>query len=243
MKKNKESVVVYWSMCSDIENIDRVNMIWDQPKPLIPLLFADPKINKDSYISCSGMKNFFRNSFTLLHQVDSTIKFNIENNLIKLESGSGIPAWKSFETPAMDNRPRLTYDFSWIFFCEEDMIMEQLPPFLHNTSDRQGGVISTGSFNIAKWFRPINPDYIVWENSKELSVKKGDPAFYIRFLTDKKVILKQFEFSKELYDISYQILQHKNYFAKEPLETLYSRFTRSNRHKKVIKLIKDNLLE
>lgn len=241
MSKNKDSIIVYWSMYGAMDHVDRISMMWEPPTALVPTIPSNKKSNL--YISCSGMKNFFKNSFTVFHPADSKLKFRKENDLLIPEEVNGVPAWKFFDKMPLENMQRVSYDFSWIFFCEEDLTLELMPPFLHKTVDRSGGVVSAGSFNISKWFRPVNPDYLIWEDSKEISVKKGDPAFYLRFLTDKKVILKQFDFNQELYSVVDQILQHKNFFSREPLETLYNRFTRSNKHKKVLKLIKDNLLE
>lgn len=243
MSKDKDPITVYWSVYGEISNITRLNIAWNHPVKVISTLSKDTNPNKNEYLSCTGMKNFFKNSYTILHPIDSSINFQIDDGKLIPTSGTGFPAWKFFEESSIHNRPRLSYDCSWVFFSEEDLTMELLPPFLHDTADRSGGVVSTGSFNISKWFRPINPDYILWENAKSLSVRAGDPAFYIRFLTDRKIILKQFDLDYELYEIISQALQHKNFFPKESLEKLYDRFIKSNRHKKVIKLIKNNILE
>jgi hypothetical protein len=44
-----------------------------------------------------------------------------------------------------------------------------------------------GTFNIAKWYRPINYAFEIIDDSKPINIKRGDPLFYIRFLTDEKI--------------------------------------------------------
>ena len=54
----------------------------------------------------------------------------------------------------------------FIFFSEENVNLEILPPYLHKTELQNHGVISTGEFNISRWFRPINFEFLLWENEK-----------------------------------------------------------------------------
>ena len=66
---------------------------------------------------------------------------------------------------------------------------------------------------------------------------------YVQFLTDKKVILKRFEYTSELKSIADQLVNFKHVKPLQPLKNLYKLFVESKRNKLVSKLIKDNLLE
>jgi hypothetical protein len=203
---------------------------------------TDPK--KNGYLSCVAMKKHFKNAYTFLHPADSqVILTKTETGNMEVAHVIGLNAWVTRDEEILDGRYRVLYDYSWFFFCEEPLMIHLTPPYLHKTSDREGGVITAGSFDIGRWFRPLFLDYLVWGDSATITLKKDEPACYISFDTDRRVILKQFEATEELMYMSGQVAQHKEFFPNESLNVLYERFTRSHRHKRVAEIIKNNLLE
>jgi hypothetical protein len=236
MGKRSNEVVIYWSPLSvpAVESLSRLNMMWGKPVPLLTL------VKPGSYKKCSGAKNFFKNTFTFLNPLDVSI--SVDTNTWTYETN--LDAWmlRNGDVP-IQGEVAVDYDFSWLFFCEEPMTMKVTPPYLHNTLAQQYGTIASGHYDISKWFRAVGPAYLLWEGNNFLSIKKGDPSFYIEFLTEKKVILKQFESNEEINQMAKQTAQLKRVFPFESLETIYDRFINGNRHKRLLKLIKENLLD
>jgi hypothetical protein len=237
--ESQGTVTVYWAPLTAPGIQTSINLALTPPVPLRKLL-PTSKTNLDGYRQCPASTGMWANTYALLHPFTSTVNVvgPIDNPVI-LDTDNG--RWVG-QPNGLDGY-RVDYDYSWIFFCEEDLYIQQTPPFMHNTSDRDGGRIAAGAYNIARWFRPINISYLMWSNSSSITVTQNEPASYVQFHTEKKVILKQFEPNPELFSIVKQVNNHKEVFPLEPLAKLYHRFTRSNRDKLVLKLIKDNLLE
>ncbi len=209
--------------------------MWGPPMPLLTLL------ETGSYRKCSAATSFLKNTFTFLHPKTATISYQSKDN--NLTFSTDFDAWNIREDKPIDGRPGIDYDFRWVFFCEEPLLMKFTPPYLHNTSDRVTATIASGQFDISKWFRPVNPSYLLWKDQYSITVTKDEPAFYIEFFTDKKVIFKQFELDEKLEMIAYETANFSNFFPFESLLQRYVRFIKGNRHKRVLNLIKNNLLE
>ena len=236
---NKNTIIVYWSPIGFFDRITLLNLTLEPPIPIRTLL--PTSINKeDSYRACTAANNMWDKMFAIKHPKTSTVKLfgELLNPQIDFNEES---MW--IKQPSSFDGYRVTYDYSWIFFCEESLVVQQTPSFMHNTSDKMGGRIAAGEFDIGKWFRPLNIDYLLWPNSNSITVTKDEPIMYLKFYTNKKIILKQFEITPELINISNQISKFKTIMPMQPLTILYDRFIKSNRHKQIAKIIKENILE
>lgn len=233
----KDTVVVYWSPFSLPEWNNLVSMLWQEPKLVMQTL---PKPAKDPYQLCKAAHNIFKNTFVLTHPQSISATFsNVEETIVQ-SSDSRF----TINPPSMVGAHTVTLGTSsWIFFSEEDLEISMSPPFMHKTTDRDYGYIPAGKFNIAKWFRPLNLTYQLWGGVNKIEVKKDEPAMYLNFYTDKKVILKRFNLSEELYQIGIECSELKRSLPRMHLEMMYEAFTKSSRNKKILKLIKDNLLD
>jgi hypothetical protein len=199
--------------------------------------------NVASYHLCKSLQKLTKNMYVLTAPFDATavLSGNFDNSFIT----SNDSLWNN-RVGSMSGMYSIDYDFSWIFFSEEPVFIRQTPPYFHNTAVNKSGYVTSGSFEIDKWFRPINVTFNLWEGNNKISVIKGEPLFYADFQTEnnRPVILKQFELTQELYDYCYQAtILIKPFIPLESLDGLYSRFTRSNRDKKILKIIKENLLD
>lgn len=238
------TVDVYWGMHTAYTRQTLSNLLWKPPVPLSKLLpegSGGKEPSGGSYRKCSAGIEYWKNTYALLHPEDSTVKVGGDYNNPHIVEAD--PAYWFARPNALKEQYRVDLDFAWLFFAEEPVKIQQTPPFLHNTYDRKDGFVSAGEFDISQWFRPINLAYNLWNGSDSLSVKQDEPAVYLNFLTDKKVRLRRFELTPELDLLSQQIVQFKMLSPHEPLNKLYDRFIGSKRHKQVLKLIKDNLLD
>jgi hypothetical protein len=252
-RMSKKDLVVYWSPSYNKtpEDFDW-NMMYTDPVSLIPHLQEikdDETENIDSYLYCPAFKDAFRNTFQFSNSsIESTYAWNSE----ALDgAGAFLPVSKSYVDLQMPRKPTVKdtrmvqVALAWNFFCEEPLIMEVTPPFFSNSSHARAASIIPGRFDIGRWFRPVNADFQVWgEDTNEFSIKKDEPMFYVRFATDRRVVLKRFEITPEIYKIGTSILRTRNLFGGfRALESRYSDFVKSRTHKIVLKLIKESLLE
>lgn len=235
MVQKKDEVVIYWSpLTVPAPKLQtHVNLLWGPPVPVLPLL------EQGAYRKCTAANDSLKNTYTFLHPKDVVITYDVNTK----QFSSDFDGWYVRPDEPVEGRPGIEYDFHWTFFCEEPMLMKLTPPYLHNTSDRATTTIASGQFDISKWFRAINPSYIFWKGCNSIQLTKGEPIFYLEFFTDKKIILKQFEMNERLQYAALETAALSKVFPYEPLKMKYYRFIRGNRHKSVLKLIKENLLE
>ena len=236
-----DTVVVYWGHVALPTKQTHVNLLWKPPVNIATTLPKGSRQKNNNYHACSGFKSFSKNTYTFIHPIDYEVGLSGSVNS-PLKNNDPLNLWV-LSPNAFDNQYRIDYDFGWFFFAEEPVVIQQTPPFLHKTTAHTTATMPFGSFDISKWFRPIILTYLLWENESTIKVTKGDPAIYLNFLTDKKVILKQFEVTEEIMSLSLQSVQFKNLIPFEPLSSLYDRFTSSKRNLMLSKLIKRNLLE
>lgn len=241
-KTDKDTVTVYWTADTSPERQTYAQILWGPPVPLIKLMPEGNGLEKTgNYRLCAALPTLLKNTYAFIHPLTHTA--SVSGDLFSPIIKSELDIWRHRESP-LKNRYALEYDFGWLFFSDESLQIKVVPPYFHNTSASKTAFLSSGSFDIGKWFRRITMAYILWENETTLTFTKNDPAMYIEFVTDKKVILKQFECTEEITSIGTQTAMASSLFmADRSLNYRYSKFIQSNRHKRILKLIKDNLLD
>jgi hypothetical protein len=233
------TVTVYWSPYAIPEKMTYINLLLDKPEKLLKTLHPTKK-HAAQYIGCTSAKELYKNTFVIKSPVSSDVTISSNNNEYFIDNTSGM--WL-VQTEVLDNRLRIDLDFGYIFFAEESLEMSMYPPYLHKTKFMKTATVAAGKYNIGKWFRPVSPSFVLWENEDTVNLEKGEPTAYLDFETDKRVILKQFELTKEMKSMVHESFFYRDLFPFTPLNELYNRFIKSNRHKVLLKLIKQNLTE
>jgi len=238
---SKETVTVYWAVHTGKDRQTYINLLLNKPVPLASTLPPGNGSNIGNYRQCSALPDLLKNTYTLTHAFSSTATLSgeLDNPMAEVDKEH---IWQPRISP-LKGCYSIDLDFGWLFFSEESLKIKATPAYLHNTSDSKTGFVASGVFNISNWFRPVRLSYILWEGNNSISVTEGEPALYIEFLTDKQVVLKHFEATDELLDISNQVVKSSEFLKVKPLSYRYERFIESNRHKRILKLIKENLLE
>jgi hypothetical protein len=231
----KDKVTVYWAYMSLPERISRTSMLFEPPRPLLSTLLPD---GQHSSRQCYATQKFFKNTFTVNHPLDLDVLVYGEYPNIIIENNNGILNQRE---SVYKDKLSLTYDYGWVFFSEESIDISQSPPYMHNTETGKYASMPAGSFDISKWFRPVMPTYTLWEGNT-FKAKAGEPMFYVDFRTDKKVKLQQFELTSDIFNLSQACENFKFVKPFTPLEELYKRFTNGKRDKRLLKLIKENIL-
>ena len=238
-----KDIIVYWAYSPMPNKNTYVSMMSNPPTPLFKTL---PKraSNKDAlqnYINCRGLPNLYKNTFLITSPIDANLSVEyVDEKCYPVGEGQ---QFFIEETRSFEDMNRIDLDFSYIFFSEESVELAQIPAFIHKTTFSENAFIASGSFDISKWFRPLFPSFIFWKNNSQLQLKKNDPLYYLDFRTDKNVVLKQFEFTEPILEIMAGSLSYRNANPLTSLQHLYDRFASSKKNKKLIKLIKENLID
>jgi hypothetical protein len=114
---------------------------------------------------------------------------------------------------------------------------------MHKSNFCKNGYIIPGSYDISKWFRPVNAALQFYDNSDKMIIsEKNDPLMYINFKTHDNVKLKRFIVTPEMEDIVYAATTYKRYDPNRSLSYLYDKFVNSGMNRRTLKLIKENLV-
>lgn len=219
-----------------MENYQKMLLLLKEPYLLSEDLFKFAELD-NGYMVCPASKSNMRNTFVIDYPRDFYFKFN--NEVTEIE---GDTDFLLFRNPNFENRLSVDIDLEYIFFCEDSLIMEMLPPYQHKTTASQHGVITSGRFDIGNWFRPITFNHILWENEKVFYAKENEPALYLRFETTEKIKLQFFEMNQNLLNSMRACIEHKTLYKKMlPLAQRYKKFESSKLKKHIIKNIKDNV--
>jgi hypothetical protein len=228
-------------------------MLLGQPEPVLKTLPKPEPLPKSwvpiSYHACKAAQDLFKNTVVFRYPFTETITIEGRGESGKgyLESqkliGNDPNRWAK-RIPSMVDAHTIDSVFGWVFFSEESVKVQQFPPYMHKTEVTKTAYITAGSFDISKWFRPVNLTFQLWPGENSINLVEGEPVVYINFVTDKKVVFKQFHLTEEIKALSSEGLKFRDLKGPlVPLKTLYSAFVKGKRPQRLLKLIKENLLE
>jgi hypothetical protein len=241
--KNKNEINVYWSNYSNDESQQMYNLMEINPEALLPELkknFHKQDDNKKkNYQYCPALTGITRNSFLA--------RFPFDASVIVDETGNGVQGdmkdWFLGRERSFSNRINTDLDIGWFFFADQPLQLEITPPYFHNTLASSSGLMTAGSFDIGQWFRQIQLSYILWENNMQFICKRGEPAIYFNFKTDKKIVLHQFNANNKLRNVAYACANTPRSTERfRSLQDLYATFQRTKMKKFVLDNIKENLM-
>jgi len=236
----EKTLNVYWAHATSPANSVSTSLLMGNIAPVISTLVSKHKPN--AYHQCKSFHAAFKNMFLITHPVDLEIDLSAES-LLDLQEETFFVNGQIRYRPFKDfNKTTFDYDHSFVFFSEESLILQVTPAYMHNTSDKKSGYITSGSMDISSWYRPIFSTYQLWDNQNSIKFTKDEPMMYFQFLTDKKINLIRFEENDALRDIRQGCVNFKHILPNQPLGELYRRFRSGRLHKKVLKEIKKNIL-
>lgn len=235
---------VYWAV-SNVTNMSPISKsLYEEPERLtnhntFTNFRAEQKHN--NLRLCPAFLDHIHNTFKLKFPIDYDITFDTQGVGTSYDQDlfEYFVSIRDFESRYFGFKVNL------IFFCEDDLTMSLMPPYLENTSLATDVVSVPGTFNIGKWFRPIDYACFLNPGKNKLEVKKGDAFNYVRFHTDERVNLVQFDYVEELENIQKDILRSKMILgtASPKLDYFYKVFKNSRYKKKILNTIKHNILE
>ena len=148
------------------------------------------------YIKCPAFTDYYKNCFLVRapNDVEMEVKKTNENiKYISLKNQN-----QEFCNSYIVDRNKenslfsmMSIEWGHVFYSKESVMIEQLPANLHvhEAEFLKNIMLIQGTFDIAKWYRPVHYSFEIIDDNKPISIKRGDPLFYVRFLTDKKVNL------------------------------------------------------
>ena len=247
----KEPLIIYWAPASLIDDptVAWLNMygstIYPDPKNLHSTLMKEknPQRGPTTFISCPAALNTFKKTFVFYNSKPCKYEYDltdIENPVVKPE-GENYLNYAIRRPPALVDKPTMELQLRWIFFCEESIDMEITPPMFHQPKYTKYGTCIPGRYDIGSWYRPFVFEIQMWEPKGTFVLEKDEPIFYASFYTDRPIILKRYNYTKELEAISQHLILSTS--GDPTFENRYNMFNNTSQRELISKRIKDNLFE
>ena len=210
------------------------NMVFFEPEPFLKY-FIGSRIKKQSYFKCPAFLDFYKNTFVIRCPFDFDISINQTdqgiNFSIKAEDEKFFKKYIHVDPVENGENQVIHLRFFQLFYSKDSVLLELLPPIMHRNNN-DANIIS-GVYDISKWIRCVEVGMEILNNQQKLTFKRGDPLYYIRFITNKKVNIVKKEMTQDLRYIINACLElktlipfntlEKNYAFAEPLVKLFKR--------------------
>jgi hypothetical protein len=238
---------VYWNHNVDLKSTEFLTL------PLISLeqhLKSKEKEKKDNnlmhgYLACPAAKQTLKNTFVVKAGFDITLSFEdnsysidtkkVKDPQVKSEFLNKFFMCRSFKDKLV------TFTHNTLLFCEKNINAIQMHPFLEDSEYARNTGQIVGEYNISKWYRPIQPTFYCYKD--KIEIKEGDVLFYLMFRSEDDVKLKEYEMTSKMERAIYSNTSLKEYKAMKTMKYLYELFTLRKLDKKLLKEIKNNLVE
>lgn len=240
---NNDEIVVYWSF-SGFEVGGETQYRFDEPRRI---KLDIKQLDKDNGLStqffrCPAFKDVMDSTFTINSPFDFTIRSANEQFMFEAPYASQDFLSKYFLIRDVKSK-FFTFKTPFLFFCEESLQIQQTGAYFNQNNFIDKTLIIPGKYDIGKWFRPLETPFIFKNDIENVSVNENDVLMYVSFLTNKKVILKRFHHTLELEELIREMSGLKRFKTEfKPLSWFYEKFSSNGIKKKVLKLIKENLV-
>ena len=251
MSKDKDVMTIYWAPAYFTNNDSSWDLLYSEPESVFHTIIK----NNDSHgrmPQCPAIKDFLTNTFIFKSTIDDKFEMpldimkeiaNTEQDNIVIPTDSRLRLTKLRKT-SFNDHINVQYNMGWIFYSSEPVMAEFTAPFFPANTPVNGALLSPGSFNIGSWFRPYNLDYHIPLSSKEFSISEGDPLFYLRILTNKRVQFKRFVMSSRLANLSDEMSQSSLRYGRfKKLEEKYAMFKNAKMGSLVMSEIQKNIIK
>jgi len=216
---------IYWTPFCDYKNGEILNpecqILFNEPESVYKNLL---KQKTTDYLKCPAFIEICKNTYVITSPFDMEININKENKYVSSsfsQSLFDVYCRNRLEQTKSSDLPLITLPPHYVIYSDEDVMIELLPCFLQ-TKDKAWNIVP-GTFNIGKWIRPIEFVLEILNNQDSLSIKSGDPLFYIKFRTpnNSKVELIRVPMTKKLNDAIITTIGVKAIKQNLSLKTLY----------------------
>ena len=202
-----------------------MNMLGKEPVPALKYISTLKEV--PLYIKCPAFTDFYKNAFIIQSPFNLEIEYNEqENNYIFKEFDSWLVnksvTNRDHETSKVNSL--ITMPPELIFWSDSSVRIEILP-CIFDTETEVGRKIKIipGTFEIGKWYRPIDFTFEIHKKEFPLKIKRGDPILCVRFFpeTGDKVILERTYIDKHIITLAAQMTTIKMVNRGFTLSNLY----------------------
>lgn len=248
---SKSTQIVYYAKHKDFDlNKKKVFINEVASLPLEPLAKEVKKVFKDKgcdlAIKCYAVQEEIKNTFVYKAPLDIDVIYADDKRIIVTpetvhnQGNNPIHFTPDLNGSTNGSLVQIFTYYGFYFFSEAPLKLTLQTPNFHDSKVKHIPLL-TGEYDISKWLRPVFPSYANY-NYENFNIKRGDAMMYVKFNTDKKIVLKEFCMNRELDNLVTGSLDLKSVMPWVPLDKLYRMFLANNMHKKILKQIKKQVV-
>ena len=256
--KNEEHITIYWSPSPFTKNDEQWTHAYQEPQSLSSVLRSqkveDTLKQTSSAFACPASNDLYKNIFVFNHAFDTSFKISNEessyiydhsdelNYPFFLENRSTLNL-QVLRKPVFKDRINFVYNMGWLIFASEPVVARFTAPYLPPFSPMKNAILSSGEFNIGKWYRDFVLDYQVTVGNIDFEFKENDPMFYLELFTDKKIKFKRYMLTETLLNLAKETSATSSRYGKfKSLAHRYLMAEKSLVPQQVLSEIKKNLI-
>jgi hypothetical protein len=250
MKEKDSELTVYWAPAFNPDDQKdpwlraHGSLVYPDPKSLHSDLMSEknPDRGPSTFLSCAAAVSSFNRTAVFYNSIDCTYDYDLSD----VDNPKVDPKDERYlnffirRPPALLDKPTVEFQLRYSFFCEEPLEMSITPPMFHKPRYTRYATAVPGQFNIGKWFRPFVFEIQLWEPKGTLSFEAGEPLFYAKFDTDRKIKMQRFVYTKQLE--MYSATSVNFYKNEKSLDKRYDLFESTSMRELVLKEVKNNLV-
>ncbi len=233
------SITVYWA-CED-ESWLRAKT----PESVYKTFCKDLKNKKNDLILCPATKDYMSNVFSLKSLFDYKFILGSDEQVNEVFADRYDQNFFNSHVWVRSRENRLFSFFQkFVFFTEEKTLLMSggIFPFLEDNNITKRCIVVPGTFDIGKWFRPLDFAFYLKEEYNEFKIEENDIFQYIKFHTDEKIIFKQFRIDPNIKQFFIDSDSARR-FRETKLRDLKDYYSMVKHKKHLINSIKENLLD
>jgi hypothetical protein len=173
------------------------------------------------------MRSYYSNTFLIRSPFDMTLTVNTTNQgnkVLLIENQDQDWVNKYLINRLSENQTHTMYGlmFQYLFYSKKSLVMESKPASLTHTDFLKNNLFIPGEYDISKWIRPVECVFEITDDTKTAVIKRGEPLYYIRFQTDKKINLIRSQPGDKLFEITSACVNLKKLKPNLSLEENYT---------------------
>lgn len=150
------------------------------------------------YLKCPAHTDFLRNTWVFCAPFDLTLEIEIDTATDMVRIHCENISQEIFEH-IVDTRflskskrttnpyPLIGLDWLCVFTCEEPLMLQVFPAFMHRNDFTDKTTVIPGEYDIGRWTRPIESVFEIRSNRERIVIKKGDAISYMKFSSDEQI--------------------------------------------------------
>lgn len=204
-------------------------------------LAGHEKENSPTMLRCPAVSSLMANTF-VIRSIGDTGVFIKDTEDGWEGQGYGSSAWTMQRGPALTNTLTTWMpDEALLLFSENSLPIQFCAPFFNQTRHMQWGVVTPGQMDISKWLRPLQFEFTLWPNVREMHLAAGEPMAYVQCFSDEKVNLQHFSLNDDLQTIISELMDHTYSEPRKPLAHRYEFFESNGYRDRILDAIRSTI--